>query len=279
MKKGRPRLAPQVRLHIVQIRASDPENPPSIDRILDRLQEEGVDPLPARATVHNIVREWENIPEEIRWRELPFVWHHLERARIPWEASSWIFQCLRQRYQSTLDETKVASTQASARNIDVGNIHYFTPSFTNRWATWCWRVHLAAPDLLPKDVLTLAVVRAAEERVKDLTGIEVEIQNLSDWFALRPDIEARTGEQGWWKRYWDVVDLGLVANPIPKTMEEAVQRAERSIVSMFMAGAFHTPNSRRGPGHPAPVVLWGVLTGNSPALENVTDITTLEEEP
>ena len=66
-----------------------------------------------------------------------------------------------------------------------------------------------------------------------------------------------------WQRYWDAVEMGWVANPIPKTIEEAAERAQKSYADMWAAGAFRFPDSPYVPGHPSPVTLWLVLTGQS----------------
>ena len=272
MPRGRPRLAPRLRLRIMQIRASHAESPPSIDKILDRMAQEGIDPLPARGTVASVIREWEELPELVRWQESPFRWDHPDRADVPWEASHWIRQCSN---TETIEMLEIGNAVKGIVITDVGDPPKVLKSehspvdmspfvrFTNRLAKWCWRIHLAAPDLLPKDVLGLASIPATEEATFDLTGIRVEIQDLNDWLALRPDLEARAGLEGSWKRYWVAVEVGLVAKPIPKTLKEAEARFRRSIKDLRAAGLTDLAQIRNVPGIGTPVELYSLLSGKT----------------
>ena len=83
-------IKPAIRLRIIQIRASNPASPPTIDAIIEKLSPELANPddVPARGSINTIVRAWEVLDEEIRFRDIPFVWHQLEWGRVPWEASA-----------------------------------------------------------------------------------------------------------------------------------------------------------------------------------------------
>lgn len=204
-RRGRPPLSPWIRAKIVQIRASNPSRPPSLDRILDQLQQEKWDPLPSRGSVQNIVRTWEDLCPKVRERDLPFEWPRLEHARVPWEGASWVFKCLRE-YQVTLI--------AGGQNLEeIGEdplpaLRGATP-FTNRWATWCWRVHQAAPDVEVYTVLGIAVEHALAEQFRDLK-LEYPSLSLAAWqgfFSLRPD----RPDQDAVNDYREGVRLGVVA--------------------------------------------------------------------
>ena len=270
--RGRPRLPLAVRSRIVQLRGSNRTRPPSIDAILDKLEEEGIVPPPARGTVHNVIREWEKQPEEIRTREFPFEWQHLDEARIPWESSKWILRCYQQQHQSQLETVDFARSQ----HMDLGTLYVVVATFTNRLATWCWRVHLAAPDLNPKDVLTLALWSAALERMQDLpTAFRVDetidTTMLQDWLALRPDMEQRYGLAGARQRYWDAVDLGLVKKPIPKTRDEAEQYMATMLGSQKELGMFRRPGAEHYYTGPSPVTIWAILNGEPLVTETTTE--------
>lgn len=275
---GRPRLTRGVRARIVQIRASDREHPPSIDAILDRLQKEGIDPLPARGSVHNVIREWEKQPEEVRRREFPFEWHRLEDARIPWEASSWILCCQEARLAGQLDAVALDRREKERIAVELGinpaSIvwHVVGAVFTNRLATWYWRIHWAAPDLGPKDVQPLALLCAAQERMKDIVGTPMDITMLEEWLILRPDKERRSnGFAGAWRRYWDAVDLGLVKHPIPKTPEEAVEYVTTMLRHQIDLNIFRRPGAEYFYTGPHPVMLWEVLNGVSLPTQTTTE--------
>jgi len=184
-KKRKSRIDPVIRIRIVQIRASNSENPPSIDAILDCLEKEGFDRLPSRTTVAAIIREWENLPEEIRWRDLPFQWNRLEVARVPWEASGWLLTCAR-----ALEVLKIRSFQSTQGSHELWN-----SVFTNRRATWCWRVHLAAPDLDEIHVLALAFQYSDAEQANDLLPSQAypSVEGTDGWLLYRPDMDEASG--------------------------------------------------------------------------------------
>lgn len=187
----RPRLDPRLRIRIVQIRASNPEHPPSLDAILNQLSKEEWDHLPSRGSVQNVVHQWEQLPEEIKERDLPFQWHELHKARIPWEAAHWVLNCA---FVYNFIFTNSLNKILSETNLHLGP---FEP-FTNRWATWCWRVHLAAPDLnVYVDLLALAEKYVHEEQVNDLLlghpGMDVE--DLDSFLVYRPDLGMSKDEE------------------------------------------------------------------------------------
>ena len=62
--------------------------------------------------------------------------------------------------------------------------------FTNRWATWCWRVHLAAPDLDAGHVLAIAKGYAMQEQAYDLLSERppMDVGASNAWLVYRPDL-------------------------------------------------------------------------------------------
>jgi len=199
-----------MRTRIVQLRASNPARPMSLDAILDKLQEEGWQHIPSRGSVQNIVSDWEHIPEEIRQRDLPFRWHQLDRARIPWEASGWVSGCHVLYELQNLDS--IERLTKKYQEHDAQEILGWGPTFTNRWACWVWRVHLAA-ERLPEDrVLTIAYEYALAEQIQDLVPDHPEI-DMTGWDDmlrwLRPELPPE--HLGF---YADALKHGLV-KPIP----------------------------------------------------------------
>jgi hypothetical protein len=162
-KTRKPRIAPEVRTRIIQLRGSNEDQPLSLDAIQNELAfEEYI--VPSRSTVQNIVRAWEEMPLDMRQRDLPFEWHRLERARLPWEASRWVLDCLHAYHAYAI---------GTARGMELNPEPFWAkrrwrPPFTNRWATWCWRIHQAVPERPPSGVLLIAGTYSLAEQAEDL---------------------------------------------------------------------------------------------------------------
>ena len=190
--RGRPRIPVAIRTRIVQLRASNPARPMSLDAILKQLAKEEWRDLPSRGSVQKIVSDWEHLPEEIRQRDLPFRWHQLDRARLPWEASGWVARChvLYERYH--LDGIERLTKMYP--EADAQEILDFDDTFTNRWACWCWRVHLAVERLPEMRVLIIAYEYTLAEQIQDLVPDHPQI-DMSGWddmllwlsYDLRPE--------------------------------------------------------------------------------------------
>jgi hypothetical protein len=178
--RGRPRLPDDVRLKIVQKRARSPGSPPSIDVILRELDEEAGDDgyRPSRGSVQNVVHQWGKEVEAIRDRELPFQWHQLEKAGIPWEAGEWVGRCDAARIKGYID-------LVGEGRVDIESLQSFS-KFTNRLARWCWRVHLVAPDLPPIIALEMARAYDQAEMAHDLLPSHPPMQTdvFDGWLSL-----------------------------------------------------------------------------------------------
>ena len=168
---------------IVQLRASHPAAPLSLDRILERLAKyESWDPLPSRGSVQNVVRDWEELPLEIRQRDMPFQWFDLQIARLSWEASEWVLRC--QHFHQIVLERYAAAMEASGSSLDDIVVRLGVwETFTNRWATWCWRVYQAAPSLVESRVLSIALEYSQVEQLQDLVP-DAPLVDISGWDAF-----------------------------------------------------------------------------------------------
>ncbi len=214
-KKGRPRLNPYIRTLVVQKRASNPQNPPSIDKIIDWLQENKIDPLPGRGSVQNIIREWESKGVEIRERDMPFTFSQLEKARIPFEAAKFVQEC-KYVQETAVVHVNIPETLSNQQVIQVLRDNVFT----NRLGYWCWRVHCADTGMKAGDVLTFAHIYAVIERIHDFVpGVSVPMHPLDDVLAYRP-----YSSKGALKTYLGAAEVGLV-QPIPPRVTIAI--AER----------------------------------------------------
>ena len=224
MAKRKPRLAVGIRTRIVQLRASNPDHPPSIDTILSRLSEEGWDRIPSRGSVQNVVHWWEGIDPKIRVRELPFQWQQLDRARIPWEASDWVLSCWH-----VFDGLKQLGISDGLKSF----LKAWEP-FTNRWATWSWRVHLAASDLPEMVVLAIAAEYALAEASTDFGFVaELGVEGIDAFLRRRPWGSKRRA-----KDYEEAVRDGLIP-PIPRYNYEGAVELSQSAAEKFPSEISH----------------------------------------
>lgn len=178
------------RIKIIQIRASNPEHPPTIDAILERLSFDCAltgERVPSRGTVGSVVQNWEKLPDEIRYRDMPFEWHEIERARIPWEASRWVLDCQAAQEQWLAD---CAVENANKGQMERISKHNSANPFTNRWATWSWRVHQARPDWDPDRVWSIAFLYVYAEQAQDVLPDHpsLYLKGLQGLLAHRPDL-------------------------------------------------------------------------------------------
>ena len=248
MPKRKPRLSFAIRSRIVQLRASNPEHPPSLDTILSRLVDEGWDRIPSRGSVQNLVHWWESLDPDIRARELPFRWQQLDRARIPWEAAEWVLSCWHRFDSQKLQGIPESVTKTTTSEAIKPFLRAWGP-FTNRWATWCWRVHLAAPDLPEFVVIALASEYGLAEASADLGFTPaIGLQGIDAFLRCGPWRSIERAEE-----YETACEHGLVP-AIPEFDYEAAVESNIStayynldIGSPFREGAREEPVSQIGP--------------------------------
>ena len=138
----------------------------------------------------------------------------LETEIIPWEGSGWVLECLAVYQQGKLNG--VMRVIQEREDINVSEYLDGWDLFTNLWATWCWRVHLAAQDLEPPKVLSIAKLYADVELVSALRKWKIlretstiDLQGLDDFLAFRPYQDTHS-----LLMYKEAVEFGL-AKPLP----------------------------------------------------------------
>ena len=196
MARGRtPQYGDSVRTRVIQLRAANPQKPLSIDRIIDALGDTyGVDPVPSRGWVGAVVKEFDDL-EKTRpgvWaQEMPFEWHRLERASVPWEASAFVLKCQWEYASDMLWPQLVAGQMGPSAQEFLQEVLDRAPGepFTNRWAKWCWRVHQAAPDLSAFHAMSVADTYVKEEQRQDFSkvGHVMFVPEWDAWLCERPD--------------------------------------------------------------------------------------------
>jgi hypothetical protein len=164
----------------------------SIDKIFKAL-----DGSISRNSVAKYVQHFDRLDPHIRERELEYEWTEPERARIPWEATTWVVDCLHD-YEKGILKTMADVTGISPEADETEMLGY-NEVFSNRWATWCWRVHLAAPNLSQEQVLGIAIEYAIVERANDFLPIKprVEMGGWDDWLRWLGRITPDTDLEEW----------------------------------------------------------------------------------
>ena len=92
---------------------------------------------------------------------------------------------------------------------------------TVRQARWCWRVHLAAPDIFLLDAYGLAQNFSFREQARDVLAVPLEVDDLEAILAYR----SWTGP-GANKRYADAIKSERI-RPVPKDRTSDVDLANR----------------------------------------------------
>jgi hypothetical protein len=120
---------------------------------------------PHRATVYRALQKMPDSPEDA-----PFVWHHLEKYQLPWEASEFLLQMWRFAITGGLAPI--------SRNW---------PTPTVRQMRWFWRVHLAAPGLKSEEAIWFLAQRFVQRELRiDLLGQPLGMEDLTAFLAFTP---------------------------------------------------------------------------------------------
>ena len=100
--------------------------------------------------------------------------------------------------------------------------------FTNRWAYWCWRVHLAVPNFEPKWVLLVARVYSGVDQMGDLVpdAPTIDLSWLDTYLTHQGETEGKT----FWclpdvPDYVDFTDAGDAAGAVDLLRADRFSRA------------------------------------------------------
>lgn len=190
--------------------------------------------MPSRGSVQNIVRDWENRDPEVRQRDVPFRWHQLDRTRLPWEASHWVLKC-RLYFESRKASAAMKLLETGREFEEVKRWMHMWEPFTNRWATWCWRVHQAAPDMHPDQVFQFAEKYVHEEQVLDLLADPsgMNVIALDDWLMVRLDDGPQPDVF-----YERIVSLGIIEPPPDFSQDIQTENAWGQLPNIGLEAAF-----------------------------------------
>ena len=216
----------------------------SIDKICEKL-----DHQISKGSVAKYVQHFDRLDKDLRERELPYEWTEPERARIPWEATSWVVDCLHTYELGILNN--IADVTARSPDADETEILEWNEPFSNRWATWCWRVHLAAPNISEGQALDIAIEYAIVERANDVLPVSsrVDIRGWDDWLRWWGRNESDMDLELWQLSYDEALRLGVL-KPVPNVA---------TIISVnWYADWYMGPK----PHQTYPMVIWFRIMGN-----------------
>jgi hypothetical protein len=140
------------------------QNGHSYEAIAQAISEEAEDRhKPNRSTVYRAIRSMPGSSEDA-----PFEWSRLQEYGLPWESTHYLLQMW----------VRVNEAEEGF-NLEAP----YNGGLTVRQAKWCWRVHLAAPDLEFKDTWQLATDFVYEERHRDYLGKPFDADDLWQYLA------------------------------------------------------------------------------------------------
>ena len=156
-------------------------------------------------TIANWVKGFKN---EAEWRDLldsPFQWHLIEEYGLPWEASGYIMDILLK-----LESWRVDQREWKRDHPDVVT----TPYLSVREALWCWRIHLAAPEIGVTvgelgDIYYLARQFSSREVTTEILGKPLNLADLEALLMYKPWLDFG-GEEKRHRAYHSAVEQGSI---------------------------------------------------------------------
>ena len=222
--------------------------------IRNALEEEFNNPVSER-TVATWIKEFKSLSPEKVDLDAPYEWHRMDRYGLPWEASGYLIKML------YINEMRRSSDRAAAirnREVNPTATVIITPQLTFREALWCWRVHLALPDVgtvvgVQDDVWFLAKQFASREIFADVLAEPLYMADLESLLVYKPWLDFHR-EEVRHQAYHRAVEEGAIppllprseltskalnvwAGPEARTLEENVAGIEKV---MHLTAAYHS---------------------------------------
>ena len=161
----------------------------------------------------NWLKEFKNSDERQTLLDSPFEWHQMEASGLPWEASGFLMDIL------FVVESWRAERERAERSVpEVGSVIY-TPTtvLSFRDALWCWRVHLAAPEIGDtvgdlSDVYHLARQFSLRQIASDVLGRPLSMADLEALLIFKPWLDSGK-EETRHQAYHSAVAMGAIDGP------------------------------------------------------------------
>lgn len=164
--------------------------------------------------ITNWVKEFNNRDEWQTLLDSPFQWHLMDKYKLPWQAGDYLMDIF---YRLEVSRSGMHGMPQRIKGFTV-----IPQPFSVREASWCWRVHLAGPEIgkdvgLSVDVACLASEFAFRESVRDVLGRPLEVADLEALLVYKPWLDFGREEhrhQG----YHKAVGEGVVS-PVKSTLD------------------------------------------------------------
>ena len=126
----------------------------------------------SESTVQRWIRGW---TEQSIEDDSPFDWSQIgKQGDLPWESGGYLMRMLAFVLEGKHDWFLTNASTVRPQRI------------TFRQAKWCWRVHMAAPELCLFDVFWVAHNCSLRELVGDLEGHPFNMEDIQAFLAYRP---------------------------------------------------------------------------------------------
>jgi hypothetical protein len=183
-------------------------------------------PSVSERTISNWIQGFKKLHPETVDLDSPFEWREMARHGLPWEASSFIMDMLKDAYYS-----RAGYTQSGLNNV------VLSTTTTVRDVLWWWRVHQAAPEIPEgvgtlRDIQQLAAQFTFREMTHELLATPMETADLEARLALKPWLDADHH-----RRYHWAADLGVIP---------AIARPESAEISRVIVATVDKPDDLKG---------------------------------
>ena len=180
--------------------------------IVDALCEKYGDDAVSERTVATWVKGFKGLSSGITDRDAPFQWHLMDKYGLPWEAGAYLMGVLH-----ATEGRRNRERDMNKEPDPLGAVWTVSPTLTSREALWCWRVHLAAPEVGQEvgrpflDVLHFARQLAFREIAHEVLGEPLRMADLEAVLAYKPWLSEERHEI-----YHKALDDGYVLPPPPE---------------------------------------------------------------
>lgn len=179
--------------------------------IWNALTEEFENPVSER-TVATWIKGFKGLDPKTVNLDATFEWHQMNRYGLPWEASGYLMDVL---YLREFTGGFYRAADKRSAKVDPPEVKVLPmPPLTVREAIWCWRVHLAAPEVgaevgEPSDVLYLARGFAFREIAHEVLAEPLRLAGLDALLIYKPWLDFEEGDVRH-QAYHRAVDEGIV---------------------------------------------------------------------
>lgn len=161
-KRGRPKSDPEQRSKAYQLFKEGKRHSEIFKALEEKYGPDGKDNLISGRTLSEWIREFKIYDRETGIDNEKYRWHRTEEYGLPWESGAYLLSLMKNPW----------------RQGPYGD--------TVRDMRWCWRIHLAAPELDGHEVLVLAYHYMSRQRDHEIDRKPLEMDDLDAFLAFKP---------------------------------------------------------------------------------------------